>query len=164
MGNYLFQKKNRPRRDSNPQSSDSKSDALSIRPRGQYTFCTTKVGITLSFWAIYMLSNPRVLWESIYNKYLIAFRRGRIPYRYLFIYLAGIYGHSAVFDNSTNNILVYGGIIFSNETVHESDFLYAFDVKRSTWNILQSYENMVAIYSLCNFSVTQNHGIKLSLV
>ena len=28
-------KKKRPRRDSNPQSSDSKSDALSIRPRGQ---------------------------------------------------------------------------------------------------------------------------------
>lgn len=27
-------KKKRPRRDSNPQSSDPKSDALSIRPRG----------------------------------------------------------------------------------------------------------------------------------
>ena len=26
----------RPRRDSNPQSSDPKSDALSIRPRGRY--------------------------------------------------------------------------------------------------------------------------------
>ncbi len=28
-------KKYRPRRDSNPQSSDSKSDALSIRPQGR---------------------------------------------------------------------------------------------------------------------------------
>ena len=27
----------RPRRDSNPQSSDPKSDALSIRPRGRYS-------------------------------------------------------------------------------------------------------------------------------
>ena len=31
-----FKKKKRPRRDSNSQSSDSKSDALSIRPRGQW--------------------------------------------------------------------------------------------------------------------------------
>ena len=28
----------RPRRDSNPQSSDPKSDALSIRPRGRYSW------------------------------------------------------------------------------------------------------------------------------
>ena len=32
--NYLKIEKIRPRRDSNPQSSDPKSDALSIRPRG----------------------------------------------------------------------------------------------------------------------------------
>ena len=31
-----FRKDIRPRRDSNSQSSDSKSDALSIRPRGQW--------------------------------------------------------------------------------------------------------------------------------
>ena len=33
VDNYML---NQPRRDSNPQSSDSKSDALSIRPRGPY--------------------------------------------------------------------------------------------------------------------------------
>ena len=34
--NKMLLKQNiRPRRDSNPQSSDPKSDALSIRPRGQ---------------------------------------------------------------------------------------------------------------------------------
>ena len=32
----LKTKKKRPRRDLNPQSSDPKSDALSIRPRGQF--------------------------------------------------------------------------------------------------------------------------------
>ena len=35
-------KKKRPRRDSNPQSSDSKSDALSIRPRGPPQICKGK--------------------------------------------------------------------------------------------------------------------------
>ena len=33
---FLKKKKKRPRRDSNPQSSDPKSDALSIRPRGRH--------------------------------------------------------------------------------------------------------------------------------
>ena len=36
----------RPRRDSNPQSSDPKSDALSIRPRGRYN--ATFVNLTLN--------------------------------------------------------------------------------------------------------------------
>ena len=36
----------RPRRDSNPQSSDPKSDALSIRPRGRYI--ATFVNLTLN--------------------------------------------------------------------------------------------------------------------
>ena len=49
----------------------------------------------------------------------------------------GIYGHSAVYDKPTNNILVFGGVIFSNEKVHESMDLYAFDLSKLTWNLLQ---------------------------
>ncbi len=40
-------KKKRPRRDSNPQSSDSKSDALSIRPRGRLN---VKLCIVIYIW------------------------------------------------------------------------------------------------------------------
>lgn len=48
--------KNRPRRDSNPQSSDSKSDALSIRPRGHVSCCVYLYTVGgMQGWKIYYL-------------------------------------------------------------------------------------------------------------
>ncbi len=57
-------KKKRPRRDSNPQSSDPKSDALSIRPRGRvrkgevqhyylkFRIVSLTIGCIVNFWRL----------------------------------------------------------------------------------------------------------------
>ena len=63
-----------------------------------------------------------------------------------FQFFIGIYGHSAVLDSSTNNILVFGGIVFSDEKIHESNALYAFNILKFTWNLLQPHDQTVIFF------------------
>ena len=53
----VWKTKSQPRRDSNPQSSDPKSDALSIRPRGPPFLQWRKILQVLRIWAILVTVN-----------------------------------------------------------------------------------------------------------
>jgi len=56
--------------------------------------------------------------------------------------LTGLYGHSAVYQQGTNCIYVYGGMLFHTDRFKISDelFVLSLDNNQKHWNILQAEE------------------------
>eukprot|EP00794_Sanderia_malayensis_P010746 gene10746-11897_t len=50
--------------------------------------------------------------------------------------IAGVYGHSAVYDGN-GNIFVFGGIAFYEEKIQESSRVYRLDIVSMSWNYLR---------------------------
>eukprot|EP00795_Rhopilema_esculentum_P016542 gene16542-7966_t len=55
--------------------------------------------------------------------------------------MKGIFAHSAVYDATTNHILVFGGVAFSLTGSRESNRLWALDLMRNSWNEIQPTRN-----------------------
>lgn len=56
-------------------------------------------------------------------------------------FLLGLYGHSAVFDDKTETIYVFGGYLYRSEDWYVSQELFTLDIKVKMWNMLQPEEN-----------------------
>ena len=65
-------------------------------------------------------------------------------------FLAGIYGHTAVYYGAKQVILVFGGYRFRIDAVKPSDALYSLDVVSNKWNLLQALpSNEVGFADVC---------------
>ena len=60
-----------------------------------------------------------------------------------FYFSAGLYGHSAVYNEASKTIYVYGGHVYRQERLFVSDSLFTFDIITKSWNILQPEKNSV---------------------
>lgn len=45
----------------------------------------------------------------------------------------GSYGHSAVYDNSTNSVYLYGGVVYSRPTADISNSLFRLELDTRNW-------------------------------
>lgn len=53
------------------------------------------------------------------------------------VFVVGLYGHSAVYDAETREVLVFGGYVFTRPSLTPSSSLYALNLDSLQWRLLQ---------------------------
>lgn len=55
----------------------------------------------------------------------------------------GIFGHSTVYHSQSNNLFVFGGVVYERQLSTTSNNLYMFSYDNRTWTLLTSLESSI---------------------